>query len=223
MFEIPMEMSQAAGPVPRMGLVTPNNHLPIKHPAVAHIAPSAARGCSVISYRRRWARCVAIAWFAASAIVFTSVFPASVRAQALDCPKIGAKLPALGSDDAQIKRMTTDNEVDLSNELGSLIRQVKAEYPKLTKDEVANGLLAAYCPIVTRMPEISAAAKWRLIRQFDQALYREQTANAMPKGAKIIAKVPLPPTVYRKLSARASVTKQPAARLMASILTRAVQ
>jgi hypothetical protein len=65
--------------------------------------------------------------------------------------------------------MTTDNDVDLANEIGGLIGQLKAENPTTPNDMISDILIGAYCPVVAQMANTSPAEKWPLMRQFEAA------------------------------------------------------
>src|SRR3954468_505059 len=149
------------------------------------------------------------------------VLPISVQASALECPEVGrGAVPALIGD-AQIKRMTTGNDADLAAEISGLIGRLRAENPTASEGEIANTLIAAYCPVVARKADASPAEKWQLMRQFDRVLMQQLAASAMPLGSLIIANVPLPPAIYQNLSGQAEAHGQTAADFMAAILTRA--
>jgi hypothetical protein len=150
-----------------------------------------------------------------------ALLPASVHAKGLECPEVSAAgVPALMSDESQIKRMTTANAGELGYAIGALIDRLKAENPTVTNDAITDTLIAAYCPVVAQMPNASTAEKWQLMRQFDRVLM-QQLASAMPQGSLIIANVPLQPVIYETLSSRARAAGQTTVDLMAAILSRA--
>jgi len=151
------------------------------------------------------------------------VLPISVQASALECPEVGRGAVPTLIGDAQIKRMTTGNDADLAAEIGGLIGRLRAEKPQATDTEIANSLIAAYCPVVAQKVGASQAEKWQLLRQFDRVLMQQLAATAMPPGSLIIANVPLPPAVYQNLSGQAEAQGQTARDFMAAILTRAVR
>jgi len=151
------------------------------------------------------------------------VLPIPAHASALECPEVGrGAVPALIGD-AQIKRMTTGNDADLAAEVDGLIGQLRAQNSRASDTEIANILIAAYCPVVAQKADASLSEKWQLMRQFDRVLMRQLAAAAMPAGSLIIANVPLPPTVYQNLSSQAEAQGQTAADFMATILTRAAR
>jgi len=154
----------------------------------------------------------------------TVSLPVSVHAQALECPTIDRSAVAkLNAADSQIQRMTTMNDADLGNEIGGLIDRLKAENPTVSKDAITDILIAAYCPVVAHMPNVSPAQKWQLMRRFDRVLMEQIAAHAMPSNSSIIASVPLPPKVYRNLSKQAEASGQTTADFMASVLTSAAR
>jgi hypothetical protein len=74
---------------------------------------------------------------------------------------------------------------------------------------------------VADAPGLSAADKWRRMRQFDRIVEQRIAADAMPAGSLIIANVPLPPVVFRELRSQATAVHLTTAQFMADILARA--
>jgi len=147
-----------------------------------------------------------------------------VQAAGLECPEEGPNaIPDLLAGSRQIDRMTNGNEVDLGNEIRGLINKVQTEKPGISNDQIIDVLLAAYCPVVAHLSQISFAQKWRLMRQFDAVLNREVTAANMPAGSLIIASVPLPPPVFQSLTNKAEAKDQTPAEFMAAVLTEAAK
>jgi hypothetical protein len=145
----------------------------------------------------------------------------SYGAETLECPEIGSgSIPDLFGA-AGDGLFTTENRVDLANEINEAINTLQIANPNISWSEVQNVLIATYCHVIARKPGLAAAEKWTRMRQFDGALERQIAANMMPSGTLIIANVPLPPDVYRELKRQALVSKQTAAQLMTAILTRA--
>jgi hypothetical protein len=146
----------------------------------------------------------------------------SYGADTLECPEIGqGSVPDLVGDASGGGLFTTENSVDLANEINEQVNRLQIASPGISWSEVQNVLIAAYCRVVARKPGLSAAEKWGRMHQFDSILERQIAANMMPSGTLIIANVPLPPDVYRELKRQAVVSNQTAAQLMAAILTRA--
>jgi hypothetical protein len=145
----------------------------------------------------------------------------SYGAETLECPEIGSgSIPdILGAAGGGL--FTSENRVDLANEISEAINTLQIASPNISWSEVQNVLIAAYCHVVARKAGLAAAEKWTRMRQFDSVLERQIAANMMPTGTLIIANVPLPPDVYRELKRQALVSKQTAAQLMTAILTRA--
>jgi hypothetical protein len=59
------------------------------------------------------------------------------------------------------------------------------------------------------------------LRQFDTILQKQLAGDTLPPGSSIIASVPLPPAVYRKLRSQATSNGQTPTQLMTAILSRA--
>ena len=136
--------------------------------------------------RAAFSRALRAVGFAFTFVAFGGLLvlsPGRANAAGLDCPEAGPLVPDLIAGSQQIQRMTTGNEVDLANEIRGLIYRMQTEKPGLSNDEVINGLIAAYCPVVARMTQISSAEKFGLIRRFDAVAMRELIATAMPAGS----------------------------------------
>jgi hypothetical protein len=147
------------------------------------------------------------------------LLPAAVRASGLECPTTVTS-SALIAGDSQITHMTTGNDADLAGEIDGLIGRVRAEAPRASIAEIANSLIADYCPVVAQMTMISVQEKWQLMRQFDRVLMQQLSATAMPHGSLIIVNVPLSPSTYETLSIQAKERGQQTTDFITGILTR---
>jgi hypothetical protein len=164
----------------------------------------------------RW-RCIAFIFLLSGVI---SCLPARGYTAGLDCPEMAGAVPNLLSD-LQVKLVSSGNSVDVSNEINDLINKLRVEKPNISYAELTDALVAAYCPVVANMTNLTASEKWRRIRQFDAIVQQQLAANVMPPGSLVIANVPLAPAVYRTLRAQAAKAGQTPAQLMAAILSRA--
>jgi hypothetical protein len=146
----------------------------------------------------------------------------SYGADTLECPEIGSNsVPDLIGDASGGGLFTTENRVDLANQINESINRLQIASPNISSTDTQNVLIAAYCRVVARKPGLTAGEKWGRMRQFETVLERQIAANIMQPGTLIITNVPLPPDVYRELKRQALVSKQTAAQLMTAILTRA--
>jgi hypothetical protein len=146
----------------------------------------------------------------------------SYGADILECPEIGpGSVPDVIGDTSGGGLLVTENRGDLANEINELINKLQIANPNISRANMQDVLVAAYCRVVARKPGLSAAEKWGRMRQFESILERQIAANTMSAGTLIIADVPLPPDVYRELERQAGVSGQTAAQLMTAILTRA--
>jgi hypothetical protein len=166
---------------------------------------------------RRWKRL-------AFALLLSGLFmclPARGHAAGLDCPETGpGAVPNLLTG-LQLKLVMSGNSVDLANEINYVINKLQIEKPNISYAELTNVMIAAYCPVIAGMANLSASEKWRLIRQFDTALQQQLAANTLAPGTLIVANVPLPPAVYREFQSQAAMADKTPAQLMAAILSRA--
>jgi len=146
----------------------------------------------------------------------------SYGADTLECPEIGSRsVPNLIGDATGGGLFTTDNRVDLANEINEAINSLQIADPNISWPDVQNVLIAAYCRVVARKGGLAGAEKWDRMRQFDNVVERQIAANRQPAGTLIIANVPLPPDVFRELRRQAFVSNQTPAQLMTAILSRA--
>jgi hypothetical protein len=153
---------------------------------------------------------------------FLGCAAADGRAAGLDCPEVGpGGVPNLFAHVKQPQFVVSQNRADLANEVYDAINRLQIERPNISYTDLTNVLIAAYCPLVTNAPQLTAAEKWDRMRQFDAILRQQLAADTMPQGSLIIANVPLPPAVYRELRSQAAAADQTPAQLMAAILARA--
>jgi hypothetical protein len=172
---------------------------------------------AVSSSARRWRR-IALACLLGGAVGW---LPARGHSAGLDCPEIaGSAVHDLLSEE-QIKLVAAGNNVELANEISYAINKLQIERPNLSYAQLTNVLIAAYCPVVANLKDLTPSEKWDRMRQFDRALQQQLAGNGMPQGSAIIANVPLPPAVYRELRSQAAGVGQTPTQLMTAILSRA--
>ena len=181
--------------------------------------PKFAKPCSpaLCKYKRQ-----RIGFVVVSFIFLCCLAGQSYAAENLECPEIGPGwVPDLIGDAAGGGLITTESRVDLVNEINDSINRLQIISPNISRSDVRNVLIAAYCRVVARKPGLGASEKWSRMRQFDSVLVQQIAANMMPAGTLIIANVPLPPDVYQELRRQAVTSDQTTAQLMAAILSRA--
>jgi PDZ domain len=147
--------------------------------------------------------------------------PARGHTTGLDCPEMGPGAAPNLLSDLQVKLVTSSDSVDVANEINDLINRLQIEKPNISYAELTDALIAAYCPAVANMANLTVSERWRRMRKFDTILQQQLAANMMPPGSLVIANVPLPPAVFRTLRAQAAASGQAPAQLMAAILSRA--
>jgi hypothetical protein len=151
--------------------------------------------------------------------LFVAALATSADATGLECPEIGqAGVPNLTSDPVQAKLLLGGTGADLANEISELINQAQLKEPGISSADLTNGLIAAYRPLVSQAPGLTSARRWSRMHRFIQLLQQQLAANYLPPGSMIIADVPLPPAVYRRLRNQAEAAGQTPAQLMGSIL-----
>jgi hypothetical protein len=146
----------------------------------------------------------------------------SAKATGLECPEIGyTGVPDLTSDSSRAKLLVGGSSADLANEISELIDEVQLKEPGISNADLTNGLIAAYCPLVAQAPGLTSPQRWSRMHRFVKVLQQQLAANDLPPGSMIIAEVPVPPAVYRRLRSQAEAAGQTPAQLMGSILTAA--
>jgi hypothetical protein len=146
----------------------------------------------------------------------------SVAAENLECPEIGpGRVPDLIGDANGAGLTGAENFIDLANEINDAIGRLQIASPGISWGSVQDVLIAAYCRVVAREPGLSSAEKWSRMRQFTGVLEREVAVDRTSSGGLIIARVPLPPDVYRELASQAALSHLTPAQLMTAILRRA--
>jgi len=147
---------------------------------------------------------------------------ATYAADNLECPEIGpARVPDLIGDATGSELVTTENRVELANEINYSINRLQISDPNISWSDVQNVLIAAYCRVVSRKAGLTAAERWYRMRQFVSALGQQIAANRLAPGTLLIANVPLAPDVFREAQEQAAASGQTTTQLMAAILTRA--
>jgi hypothetical protein len=185
------------------------------------LAALARRSAQRIGRARRPARRLRLACLllAGGLLAFA---PAQGHAAGIECPEVGpGGVPDLLGNEPQFRLNSAGGSVDLGNEIDYLINKLQIEKPDISSAELTNVLIAAYCSEVANLPQLTAAEKWRRMRQFDAIVLQQIAANTAAPGTLIIANVPLPPAVFRELRSQAASANQSPAQLMAAILTRA--
>jgi hypothetical protein len=112
-------------------------------------------------------------------------------AHAFQCPHAqeGAASASLTAADPEI--LKSEDRVDLATEINDVVDQLQLQQPGLSYAQVVNALVAAYCPIVVELPNLTDAQKHARVTRFS-ALARQLTpANSLPSGSLVIATVPL--------------------------------
>ena len=82
--------------------------------------------------------------------------PAPSHAAGLDCPEMGAGTGSNLLSDVQVKLVTSGNSVDVANEIYDLINKLQIEKPSTSYAELTDALVAAYCPAVANMANLTA-------------------------------------------------------------------
>jgi hypothetical protein len=142
-------------------------------------APAVQDALPISASPSRWKRIAFV--FLLSGVL--GCLPARGHSARLDCPEMGAgAVPNLLSD-VQVKLVTSGNRVDVANEINDLVNKLEIDRPNISYDELTDVLIAAYCPAVANMANLTASEKWRRMRQFDTILQQQLAANVMPQGS----------------------------------------
>jgi hypothetical protein len=185
------------------------------------LAGSGRRGAGRIGKVTRPARRVRIACLLVVSGLL-ALAPAQGHAAGIECPEVGpGGVPDLLGNEPRFRLDPAANNVDLGNEIDYLINKLQIQKPDISSAELTDVLIAAYCAEVATLPQLTAAEKWRRMRQFDAIVLQQIAANTSAPGTLIIANVPLPPAVFRELRSQAASVNQSPAQLMAAILAQA--
>ncbi|SFK14790.1 hypothetical protein [Methylocapsa palsarum] len=154
------------------------------------------------------------------AVLFGSLYCVEARtAQGLQCPEAYEKEVLATTTAADAEILKSDDPVDLTMEIYEIINRLRVRQPGLSYPQVVNALISAYCPIVTKLPDLTDAQKLSRLMRFAALVQEKAPANSLAQGALILATTPLAPDVYRRLSAQAASVNQTATKFMAKILT----
>jgi hypothetical protein len=138
---------------------------------------------------------------------------------AFECPETGkGAVPALISP-VQAK-ILAGGGYDLGNETNELIMRLRAERPGISFAEIANELMAAYCPIIAAT-SLSPEGKLERLNTFEALVRKRLASEDQTVESSILAAVPLTPDVYRALRNKAEQAGKMPSEFMAAILTKA--
>jgi hypothetical protein len=165
----------------------------------------------------RWKH-IAIVLFLSGALNCSSV---RSYAAGLECPVPGPETASNLLTELQAKLVASGSSADLANEINDLINKLQILKPNISYTELTDAVIAAFCPVVADMKNLSTPEKWARMRQFDTILQGQLAASMLPAGTLIVANVPLPPPVYRELRSQAASVGQTPTQLMATILSKA--
>src|ERR1700738_4061341 len=155
-------------------------------PTAFAAAPAVRDPLTISASSPRWKRIAFI--FLLSGVL--GCLPARGHTAGLDCPEMGpGAVPNLLSD-LQVKLVTSSDSVDVANEINDLINKLQIDKPNISHAELTDVLIAAYCPAVANMANLTASEKWRRMRQFDTILQRQLAANIRSPCALLIAHTP---------------------------------
>ncbi|MCX7356412.1 MAG: c-type cytochrome [Alphaproteobacteria bacterium] len=148
-------------------------------------------------------------------------------ARAFDCPAVGGPLvPEAMATNAQASLMAVANDADMDNRVRMLITQARGN--QMTDAQIANMMIAAYCPAVANMQGLSNSQKRQRLMSFASRVQDSLAANApatsmsVPAKEKITVPVAIPPDVMQQVNAAAAAKRQTAADYMADIVEKGV-
>jgi hypothetical protein len=201
-----------------------NDSIGMSHGMLGHLhTPEFAkpRSPAATSCRSQWQR---IGFVIALLSLLCYSAAQGYAAENLECPEIGpGRVPDLIGDATGSGLVTTENRVELANEINYSINRLQISDPNISWRYVQNVLIAAYCRVVSREAGLTAAERWDRMRQLVSVLEQQIAANRLAPGTLLIANVPLPPDVFRELRSQAAASGQTTTQLMAAILTRAAR
>jgi hypothetical protein len=159
-------------------------------------------------------------WFLGLSFIAGAVASAQASpAHAFQCPRADEGAMSLSLTAADTEILKSEDRVDLATGINDVVNQLQLQRPGLSYAQQVNALVAAYCPIVAELPNLTDAQRHARVTRFATLARQLAPANSLPTGSLVIATVPLPPDVYRRLSAQAGSVNQTTAGFMAKILT----
>jgi len=118
----------------------------------------------------------------ASLFILLGCSPATTyAADNLECPEIGpGRVPDLIGDATGRGLVTTENRVELANEINYSINRLQTSHPNISSTDMQNVLIAAYCRVVAHAPGLNASERWSRMRQFTSVLEQQIAASTLP-------------------------------------------
>ena len=148
-------------------------------------------------------------------------------ARTFDCAAVGGPLiPEAMATNAQASLMAVANDADMDNRVRMLITQARGN--QMTDAQIANMMIAAYCPAVANMAGLNYDQKRQRMLAFAGRLQDSLAANApatsmsAPVKEKIIVPVAIPPDVMQQVNAAAAAKRQTPADYMADVVEKNV-
>src|SRR5262245_66275590 len=98
----------------------------------------------------------------------------SYAADILECPEIGQeRVPDLIGDATGSGLVTTENRVELANEINYSINRLETSHPNISSADMQNVLIAAYCRVVAHPPGRNASETWSRMGQCTTRLHKQ--------------------------------------------------
>lgn len=147
----------------------------------------------------------------------TPTGPASQAARGFGCPAVSNSgsqdaIPLPAKDIVQGFAGVTDAE--MANRLGEVMRLVKAANPGAQDADIADELVAVYCPVVAADNSLTVSEKHARINTFLKEVDSQLGVGQDTTGRTILIQVPLPQDVANEVNQAASAAKeQPGAYL----------
>jgi mono/diheme cytochrome c family protein len=148
----------------------------------------------------------------------------SEAARAFDCPAIGAApVPNTIATPVDVQALAAGGDYDMENKISSLIAQIRAQQPGISNAALSNIMIASFCPVVANESSLNQAQKRARLMNFNMTL-QDQLASALdPAGVRVLATVPLPPSLMQQIGQIASEHHQTPAEWMAETLAHQIE
>ncbi len=141
-------------------------------------------------------------------------------ARDFDCPQVGSGvLPGALATAAQANFLGGGDGAFLKQRIVEMVAQLRQQQPGISDAQLSDTMNAAFCPAVANRADLSTSAKRAMLVRLN-TLVQDQIAAAPAQG-RVVASVPLTPSVAQDLNNAAAAKHQSPAAYMADLLAKA--
>ncbi|MDQ0316680.1 c-type cytochrome [Amorphus orientalis] len=136
---------------------------------------------------------------------------ASEAARSFGCPAVsesGSQDAITAPAKAILDGFQGVTDAEMSNRVGELVRLVKSANPGSQDADIADTLVAAYCPVVAADGDLTISEKKARIDTFLTEVNSELDRSTMPSGSRVLLQVPVSPEVADQVNSAARAAKE---------------